>query len=197
MPDWLIATILGIVEGLTEFVSVSPTGHLIVAGELLGWNASIKDMFEVIIQVGAIIAILVVYQERFRSRVMLDHSLGTGDTRRLSIGPGAGFRGLSGWILLICSTVPAAILGFLFLDVITRYLFNLGTVAIGRIVSGVALIVVEPVLPSVQPSVPNQVAIPHDAPAPERRTHQSPQTPTGRVEPPISRSTTLTGKWPC
>lgn len=93
MPDWLIATILGIVEGLTEFVSVSPTGHLIVARELLGWNASIKDMFEVIIQVGAIIAILVVYQERFRSRVMLDHSLGTGDTRRLSIGQGGRLSG--------------------------------------------------------------------------------------------------------
>ncbi len=153
MPDWLIAIILGIVEGLTEFIPVSSTGHLIVAGDLLNWDGPLADTFEVVIQLGAIFAIAVVYRERFQSFLTLDGYIGGGGGRsRLPrIGQGAGFRGLNGLVLLACSALPAAILGFIFLDTIKAHLFGSFTVALGWIVGGIALLIVERLLPSADP----------------------------------------------
>src|SRR5881275_1430280 len=65
MPILLIAIILGIVEGVTEFLPVSSTGHLILATELLGFNAEQWKAFNVIIQLGAILAIVVLYWRTF------------------------------------------------------------------------------------------------------------------------------------
>lgn len=154
MPDWLIAIVLGIVEGLTEFIPVSSTGHLIVAGDLLGWDGPVSETFEVVIQLGAILAVAVVYRERFRSFVTLDGYIG-GEGRRRGLPPvgrGAGFRGLNGLILLACSALPAAILGFILLDVIKDHLFGSFTVAIGWIVGGIALLLVERLLPDREPA---------------------------------------------
>ncbi len=153
MPDWLIAIILGIVEGVTEFIPVSSTGHLIVAGDLLGWDGPVSETFEVVIQLGAILAIAVVYRERFQSFLTLDGYIGGNrqDTKP-RVGAGAGFRGLNGLILLACSALPAAILGFIFLDTIKEHLFGSFTVALGWIVGGIALLVVERLLPSANPS---------------------------------------------
>ena len=155
MPDWLIAIILGIVEGLTEFIPVSSTGHLIVAGELLGRQGPVWETFEVVIQLGSILAIAVVYRERFQSFLTLDGYIGRGGDRagqRPKIGAGAGFRGLNGLILLACSALPAAILGFIFLDLIKEHLFGSFTVAIGWIVGGIALLIVERLLPDTRPA---------------------------------------------
>ncbi|CAA9550764.1 MAG: Undecaprenyl-diphosphatase [uncultured Thermomicrobiales bacterium] len=155
MPDWLIAIVLGIVEGLTEFIPVSSTGHLIVAGDLLGWDGPVSETFEVVIQLGAILAVAVVYRERFQSFLTLDGYIGRRGHRPgqgTRVGAGAGFRGLNGLILLACSALPAAILGFIFLDPINDYLFGPTTVAIGWIVGGIALVIVERFLPSANPS---------------------------------------------
>ncbi|HEV2527387.1 MAG TPA: undecaprenyl-diphosphate phosphatase [Thermomicrobiales bacterium] len=150
MPDWLIAIVLGIIEGLTEFVPVSSTGHLIVVGDLL--NSSLPDSFEIVIQLGAILAISVVYRERFRSFLRVDGYVGRPADGRPRIGEGAGFRGLNGLVLLACATLPAGVLGFLFYDFIRDVLSGSFTVAIAWIVGGVALLLVERFLPNRDPA---------------------------------------------
>ena len=65
LPVLAKAVILGIIEGLTEFLPVSSTGHLILAGDLLGFNTPQGKVFEVVIQTGAMLAIVWEYRERF------------------------------------------------------------------------------------------------------------------------------------
>ena len=77
-----IAIILGILEGLTEFIPVSSTGHLIVVGHLLGFSGSTADTFDVFIQLGAILAVVVVFFERF-IRLMDFRSASSGFFRHL------------------------------------------------------------------------------------------------------------------
>src|SRR5436309_573074 len=64
MPDWLIALILGVVEGITEFLPISSTGHLLIAEKLMG--SKISDLFNVVIQCGAVIAVLPLFPDRIR-----------------------------------------------------------------------------------------------------------------------------------
>lgn len=65
MPDWLMVVILGVVEGLTEFIPVSSTGHLLIAGHFLGSARS--DLFNIVIQTGAVLAVLPLFADRLRS----------------------------------------------------------------------------------------------------------------------------------
>ena len=65
MSENLIAVLLGIVEGLTEFLPVSSTGHMIIVGHLIGFQGELAKIFEVVIQLGAILAVLVLYKKRF------------------------------------------------------------------------------------------------------------------------------------
>ncbi|RYG01351.1 MAG: undecaprenyl-diphosphatase, partial [Caulobacteraceae bacterium] len=64
MPDWIAAVILGLVEGLTEFIPVSSTGHLLLTKKLLGLPSGFWDTFSVMIQLGAILAVVVVYFQK-------------------------------------------------------------------------------------------------------------------------------------
>jgi undecaprenyl-diphosphatase len=123
------AAIMGVVEGLTEFLPVSSTGHLILARALLGLpDSEVMKAFEVAIQPGAILAILIVYWQ------LITRTLGTlgssADSRRLVVNILVGF-------------LPAAVIGFAIHKKITQYLFNGPVVAGAFIVGGLIIIAVE------------------------------------------------------
>lgn len=121
----LHALILGIVEGLTEFLPVSSTGHLILVGQLLGFNDDKGKVFEIAIQFAAILAVVWEYRAR------LGHALVNVTTepasQRLAIN-------------LIVAFLPAAVLGFLFIKQIKHYLFNPIVVASALIIGGVLIL---------------------------------------------------------
>lgn len=129
MTDLLTAIILGIVEGVTEFLPVSSTGHLILATELLGYDASRWSVFNIAIQPGAILAIVVLYWRTF-----------------LAVG-----KGLLKWDPnsvafvrnLLLAFFPAVVLGLIFGDQIDALLENAVVVAWALIVGGVAILIVE------------------------------------------------------
>ncbi len=125
-PGLLInAVILGIVEGLTEFLPVSSTGHLILVGELLGFNDDKGKVFEIAIQFAAILAVVWEYRAR------LGHALASMTSEPVS-------QRLA--INLIVAFLPAAVLGFLFLKQIKEYLFNPIVVASAFIIGGLLIL---------------------------------------------------------
>lgn len=127
MNTTLTAAFLGLVEGITEFLPVSSTGHLIVAADLLNFRDT-GGTFEIVIQLGAVLAVISYY-----ARDLL------GQARTLP--ERAEVRGL--WLGIALAFLPAAVLGVLFSDVITRYLFSPVTVAISLILGGAVLWVIE------------------------------------------------------
>src|SRR6267142_2139554 len=119
MHELLNALILGIVEGLTEFLPISSTGHLILAGELLGANDERWNVFKIVIQTGAMLAVVWEYRARF---FKVDIRL---------------YRNL------FVAFLPAAILGLLFSKYIKGYLFHAVPVALAFIVGGIVILLVE------------------------------------------------------
>ncbi|MDZ7761211.1 MAG: undecaprenyl-diphosphate phosphatase [Desulfovermiculus sp.] len=129
MHDIFAAAILGVVEGLTEFLPISSTGHLIVFGYALGFSGAATAMFEVVIQLGAILAVVVLYWPRFVGLIRPD--------------PNMNFSGLRGLFLLFLTTVPASLLGLATVDIIKNYLFNPVSVALALGAGALAILVVE------------------------------------------------------
>lgn len=123
--------ILGIVEGITEFLPISSTGHMILVGEWLGFTGETAETFEVFIQLGAILSVLVLYFQRFLRLIPGSQSSST------------GFAGVRGLMLLIVACIPVSLLGLVFRDFIRDHLFSSFTVALALIVGGVAMIVLE------------------------------------------------------
>ena len=128
MNDFIKAIILGLVEGATEFIPVSSTGHLILAADWLNFEGDRAKTFEVFIQLGAILAVVWLY----RAKVF-------GVLRNLGHDPLA--RQLM--INLIIAFLPAAIIGFLVHDWIKEYLFNPLTVAWAMLVGGFIILAIE------------------------------------------------------
>jgi undecaprenyl-diphosphatase len=129
MPILLIAIILGIVEGVTEFLPVSSTGHLILATELLGFDADKWSAFNVIIQLGAILAIVVLYWRTFWAvleGLIRKQAMSWRFVRNVLIG-----------------FLPSAILGFILINRIESMLGNATIVAVTLILGGVAILVIE------------------------------------------------------
>lgn len=129
MNDIWNAALLSLVEGLTEFLPVSSTGHLIIVGDILNFVGEKASVFEVFIQLGAILAVVVLYWNRFIGLLC------PRDEKR--------FSGLYGIWLLILTCIPACILGLLFHHAIKIYLFNPITVSIALIVGAIMMIIVE------------------------------------------------------
>jgi undecaprenyl-diphosphatase len=129
MPILLIAIILGIVEGVTEFLPVSSTGHLILATELLGFDAEKWAAFNVIIQLGAILAIVVLYWRTFWAVL-------EGMVR----GSAVSWRFVRN---ILIGFLPSAVLGFLLINKIEAMLGSPYIVAVALILGGVAILVIE------------------------------------------------------
>lgn len=129
MSDWLVAILLGIVEGVTEFLPVSSTGHLVLATELLGFRAEDWAVFNIAIQPGAILAIVALYWRTF-------WAVGVGLTK-WEANSVAFVRNL------LIAFVPAVVLGLLFNDQIDALLENAVVVAWALIAGGIAILVVE------------------------------------------------------
>jgi undecaprenyl-diphosphatase len=129
MPILLLVITLGIVEGLTEYLPVSSTGHLILATELLGFDADAWALFNIAIQPGAILAIVVLYWRTFR-----DVLIGLWKREQSAF-----------WFTrnLLIAFVPAVALGLLLGDQIELLLGNAVVVAWALILGGVAILVVE------------------------------------------------------
>lgn len=127
--------VLGIIEGITEWLPISSTGHLIIADEFLklGVSAEFKEMFEVVIQLGAIMAVIVLYFNKLwpfkKNR----------ETSKLSVKPDT----IALWIKVIVATVPAAIVGFLLDDWMNAHLYNVWVVSAALIIYGVLFIILE------------------------------------------------------
>jgi undecaprenyl-diphosphatase len=123
------AAILGIVEGLTEFLPVSSTGHLILAGHAMGLSGSAVDAFEIVIQAGALLAVVWLYRARI------------GEILAGIFRNNAGGRALL--VRLIVAFLPAAVIGFLTHSWIKEHLFGSRPVAIALLLGGIAILVVE------------------------------------------------------
>lgn len=124
----LKALLLGVVEGLTEFLPVSSTGHLIVAGDLLNFNDDKGKVFEVVIQLAAILAVCWEYRRRIADVLLgLPHDQ---EAQRFAANLAVAF-------------LPAAVMGLLFIKAIKAYLFNPLAVALAFIVGGLIILVVE------------------------------------------------------
>ena len=132
MLDVLKVIILGIVEGITEWLPVSSTGHLILVGDLLSPSMSdeFMEMFNVVIQLGAIMAVVVLYfhklnpfsPKKTQKRKMLTWQM---------------------WIKVLIASVPAAVIGLLFNDILDEIFYKPLPVAVMLIVYGILFIIVE------------------------------------------------------
>ncbi len=132
----LKAAILGIVEGLTEFLPVSSTGHLIIFSNLLKFsdNTAFANMFTMVIQLGAILAVLVLYRKKIWDTIV-----------HLFPSKNVSFEksGLYFWLMIVISCVPAAAIGIPFDDLIEEKLFNPLVVACALFVGGLWMMYAE------------------------------------------------------
>ncbi len=137
MEALIIAAILGLVEGLTEFIPVSSTGHLIIVSELLHLDHAKSDSFNIIIQLGAILAVVYLYRERFaeffnltKLKELTDLE-GIKKAKRLNL------------VHVALAIIPVLGIGFVTRKLIKTYLFNTNVVVFSLIFVGILMIVVE------------------------------------------------------
>ncbi|MDP8995231.1 MAG: undecaprenyl-diphosphate phosphatase [Pseudomonadota bacterium] len=128
----LTIILLGIVEGVTEFIPVSSTGHLVLAAELLGFDSEAAGTFEIVIQLGAILAVIVLYWRRF-----WDVGIGL-----FSLDSGAIVFSRN----IVLGFLPSALIGILIYDLVKAMLEKPVIVAVALILGGIAILVLERLL---------------------------------------------------
>jgi undecaprenyl-diphosphatase len=126
---WITAAILGVVEGVTEFIPVSSTGHLIIVGDWLGYDGETAKTFEIFIQLGAILAIVWLYRARL-ARTVVKAVGGDPLGRRLLLN-------------LLIAFLPAAAVGSVAHDAIKRHLFTPVVVAGALVGGGIVILLIE------------------------------------------------------
>ena len=129
MSENIIAVIIGVVEGLTEFLPISSTGHMILVGSLLGFEGEKASVFEVFIQLGAILSVLILYRDKFLAMIR---------PRAINIYG----NGLTAMHVLV-GIVPVMGIAFFLHKPIKTYLFSPYTVIIGLIVGAIFMLVAE------------------------------------------------------
>ena len=142
MLDILKAIIYGIVEGITEWLPISSTGHLILVEELIpfkGASEGFFDMFDVVIQLGAIMAVVILFWNKIWPFALSKKERGD----KKSLMSFIKMDILTLWFKILVACMPAAVIGVLFDDVFDALFYNYYCVAIALIVFGVAFIVVE------------------------------------------------------
>lgn len=132
MIEVLKAILFGVVEGITEWLPISSTGHMILLDEFVKLNVSKEflDLFLVVIQLGAILAVVVIYWNKL---IPLSTKHGLHISRRKC----------RMWVKIIVASIPAGVVGILWDDVFTKYFYNYQTVAIMLILVGVVFIIIE------------------------------------------------------
>jgi undecaprenyl-diphosphatase len=130
MHDIIKAIILGIVEGITEFLPISSTGHLILVNEFVSFSEQFTKMFDIVIQFGAIVSVLVYFRKRLFS-FKFSKTMFTSD-------PTIGL-----WKKVVVGVIPALVLGALLDKYVEELLFNPITVSIALVVGGIILIILE------------------------------------------------------
>ena len=133
MPLLLTILILGVVEGVTEFIPVSSSGHLILASELLGYRAEQWAVFNVVIQLGAILAVIVLYWRTFWA-VLVGLFQGKAESWRFVRN-------------VLVAFLPSAVLGFLLINRIEAMLGSAMIVAWALLIGGVAILIIEKTAP--------------------------------------------------
>jgi undecaprenyl-diphosphatase len=126
---WFDAVLLGVLEGLTEFLPVSSTGHLILLGAWLGHDGEAEKTLDIVIQLGAVLAVVVYFRARLSA---LQRGLFRREPESFRLA-----------LALVLAFVPAAVTGLLFHKSIKAYLFGPGPVALALIAGGVLMIAVE------------------------------------------------------
>lgn len=128
MLEWLTILLMGITEGLTEYLPISSTGHLILLGDLLNFNDEKGKVFEIVIQLGAVLAVCFAYRSRLTQVVM---TLPRSAQSQQFV------------LHLLIAFLPAVILGVLFHKTIKQYLFNPLNVGMMLVLGGIIIFLVE------------------------------------------------------
>ncbi len=126
--EWLKVIVLGIVQGITEFLPISSTGHLIVAAAALDFQNSIGGTFEIFIQLGSVFAVVLFYWRDLLRQVTTVHR-------------DRGVQRL--WLAIVIAAVPAAIIGFLVREFVKETLFNPTVVGVTLILGGIVFLLVD------------------------------------------------------
>lgn len=138
--EYLKAALFGVIEGITEWLPISSTGHMILLNEIMPLDVSPEfwSMFEVVIQLGAILAVVIIFWSQiwpFKLKSKESSENGIKSYVKMDI--------MSLWGKILVACIPAAVIGLLLDEILEKYLYNYVVVAVALIVFGIAFIIVE------------------------------------------------------